>query len=291
MKKPARFVPWFLLVCIFQFSPAHANSGVSGTWHAAYSDKTGSGETIVHLVELSDGMIAGTFSSTPNVGGSIEGRVDGDRLILLLRLVSEDCPGQFTLSVTMTGGTASGTYTGFDCNGDRGSGVIAMTRSRDSSSSGPPQSNDPKQPVYEYGESSELADVRTVIVFAEDDEEARQLIANQIRGSGLMKVVDDPAHADAAVYFFSQKVHLGYGSHTVTQGHRNPSYPTFQNTYSVPLSGEAGFGYVFQVPEPGRVRILWEFEATKKRRGQKSPEKRFVKNFLEVLREVRGIKK
>jgi hypothetical protein len=253
-----------------------------------YSDKTGTGQTVINLVELADGTIAGTFTSTAGGAGSIDGRAEGQTLNMLLRQVGDDCSGQFSISVTISGDTASGTYTGFDCHGDRGEGVIAMARSQNSSSPGTPQSTGTEQPTFEYGEPSELAKIQSVFVFTENDNEAKQTIANEIRASRLLQVVDDPSRADATIYFVSEKVNLGYGSHTVTQGHRNPSYPTYQNTYSIPITGMAGAGSVFRIPEPGKIRILWEFESTS-RKYRKSPEKKFVKNFLKVLREAQTV--
>jgi hypothetical protein len=101
---------------------------IDGSWSATTADAKASGHLDFNLIQNSAGQVVGTYTSSQGGGGSIKGLLTGNNFRFELTQTITGCPGIYKGDGTRIGDNISGSYTGSDCLGDRGTGTFTMTR-------------------------------------------------------------------------------------------------------------------------------------------------------------------
>ena len=264
-------------------APATAN--VDGSWVATIADEISSGKLYFNLVQLKDGQISGTYTSSQGGGGTISGSLNGNTLYFRLRQSVKDCPGQFEGVVAVESDRGIGNYTGHDCFGDHGTGSATLSRNTgEAPAPQPTAQSKPPDPITEYGRPAELRDVRTVYVYTGDDLEVRQNIIKSLLKYRGISVVEEPVAADVILVYGADAFSMGTFTH-IWQGADGDVYGTTR-----PRTGVAGEGFAAKFKLPNTMRIVWQFSDTRTTLYERRPSTNFARNFIKILKEVRGEK-
>ena len=101
---------------------------LSGTWYGIHRDPGGKGRITLVIVQRG-GRIQGMWRvEGGGARGSLEGRIEAGRGTFVLRVVSDECPGDGEGTLRMDGTKISGEYRGQDCRGKINDGRFEVRR-------------------------------------------------------------------------------------------------------------------------------------------------------------------
>lgn len=102
---------------------------MDGSWVATFADSLGSGKLYFNLVQLGDGRVTGTYTSSLGGGGTVKGTRLDNELEFELQQSNVDCPGIYKGRALVDGDRGFGTYTGYTCFGSHENGTVTLSRS------------------------------------------------------------------------------------------------------------------------------------------------------------------
>lgn len=103
-------------------------SSIGGNWTATFADSLSSGHLAITLQLQSGRAVTGTYKASSGGTGTIAGKLEGSTLDFTLTQTVEGCPGSFTGTVTFSGNSGTGAFSGKDCLGAHERGVISFAR-------------------------------------------------------------------------------------------------------------------------------------------------------------------
>jgi hypothetical protein len=262
---------------------AQENSPLTGTWRATFADSVMSGTVYLTLTVGADGAVSGTYRATTGGFGKVSGKLAGDRLEFTMTQSIEECPGVYVGSLTLREGGGSGTYTGTTCLGSHQHGVVSMSRASAEELSA---AHSPENPEFsvEYGKPEELRNVRTVYVYTALDIKSRDRIVKELEKHKELTVLENLS--DGVV----PDVILLYGAESFQFINTIPGNESSGSlTYSA--HGVQGRGWAIVLDrERKALRIVWQFDDTRKSILERSPATNFGRNFVKILIEAQGKK-
>ena len=101
---------------------------INGSWSASFTDTKASGQLNLNLTQNPEGAVVGTYTSSMGGAGRMKGQLTGIDFRFELTQTVEGCPGAYKGTGIRIGDHITGSYTGSDCLGDRGTGSFSMAK-------------------------------------------------------------------------------------------------------------------------------------------------------------------
>jgi hypothetical protein len=180
-----------------------------------------------------------------------------------------------------------GDYSGTDCQGSHTNGTFSMTKglapvqpSAAAPATAQPAASAPTPaPVIEYGTPGELKGVKTVFIYGVEPE-LRNNMLKQFAKHPELRVVGDIGSADVVLVFGAATFYRGTYTNVWSDSNGN----VYGN--SIPRYGVTGEGSAAKFIPPNRVRVIWQFSATRVNVFQRRPSTNFVRDFVEAWKKA-----
>lgn len=253
---------------------AKTSASLDGSWAATFADSISSGQLSFTLVQ--DGpKIRGTYTSSGGAGGRVDGQISNGKFSFELTQAGQGCPGFFTGSAELRSGSMVGRYSGADCQGSHVNGSFTMTQGLAPVAPAQPVPTvaAASQPIIEYGDASELRGVKTVFLFGLEPD-VRKNMLKQFAKYPEVRVAGRIEEADVVLVFGAQTFSRGTRTNVWTDAYGNAHGTT------VPLYGVAGQGSAVRWIPPNRMRVIWQFSATRVTAFQRRPSTNYVRDFM-----------
>jgi hypothetical protein len=250
------------------------SASLDGSWAATFADSVSSGQLSFTLAQ--DGTrIRGTYTSSGGGGGTVTGQVADGRFSFELNQAVQGCPGRFTGSAELRSGSMVGTYSGSDCQGTHAKGSLTMTQGLAPIApvQPAPVAAAASQPIIEYGAAGELRGVKSVFLFGLEPN-VRINMLKAFAKHPEVRVAGRIEEADVVVVFGGQTFSRGTYTNVWTDANGNA------HGRAVPLYGVTGQGSVVKLIPPNRIRVVWQFSATRVNVFQRRPSTNFVRDFI-----------
>ena len=252
-------------------------TSLDGAWAATFADSLSSGQMSFTMVQ--DGAtVRGTYTSSLGGGGTVTGQVTNNRFSFALTQAVQGCPGHFEGSVELRSGAMIGSYSGSDCQGAHANGSFSMTKGATAIASpmqtqAVPTTAAAPTPIIEYGDASELHGIKNVFIFGVEPD-VRNNMLKEFGKHPQLHVVGRIEEADVVLVFGGQTFFMGTHTNvwTDTYGH------TYGNT--APRYGINGQGSVVKLIPPNRIRVIWQFSATRVNVFQRRPSTNMIRDFF-----------
>jgi hypothetical protein len=247
---------------------------LDGSWSATFADSLSSGQLSFTLVQEGT-SVRGTYTSSLGGGGTVTGKIAENKFSFDLVQSVQGCPGHFTGSADLRSGSMVGTFTGTDCQGTHANGTFSMAKG-----AVPLQPTQPQPvtaaatpPVIEYGDTSELRGVKKIFIYGVEPD-VRKNMLQQFAKQPELQVVGRIEEADMVLVFGAQTFSMGT--------HTNVWTDAYGHTYgtTTPRYGVSGQGSVVRFIPPNRVRVVWQFSATRTNVFQRRPSTNLVRDFV-----------
>ena len=253
-------------------------ASLDGAWAATSADSLSSGQMSFTLIQ--DGTnVRGTYTSSLGGGGTVSGQVGNSKFSFELTQAVQGCPGHFVGSVELRNGSMIGTYSGSDCQGAHSNGSFSMTKgaapiaATATQPQAVPATATAPTPIIEYGNASELRGVKKVFIFGVEPD-VRNNMLKEFGKHPQLRVAGRIEEADVILVFGGQTFSRGTYSNVWTDTNGNA------HGTAVPLYGVTGQGSVVKLIPPNRIRVIWQFSATRVNVFQRRPSTNMVRDFV-----------
>lgn len=261
---------------------SHVNAGgtdMDGAWAATFADSLSSGQLSFTLIQNGN-SVRGTYSTSVGGGGTISGQVTNGKFTFELVQVIKDCPGRFTGTADVRSGAMMGIYTGSDCQGAHTNGSFSMMKGAIALQPAPAVAAPTpaavatrSEPIIEYGTAAELKGVRNIFIYGVEPE-VRSNMIRQFAKHPQLQVVGEIEKADVVLVFGSQVFSMGTHTSVWTDSNGNGWATT------TPRYGVNGQGSAVKFVPPNKIRVVWQFSATRTVVLQRRPSTNFVRDFV-----------
>jgi hypothetical protein len=168
-----------------------------------------------------------------------------------------------------------GTYSGTDCQGRHANGSFTMTPGLAPivPAQPVPATTTATQPAIEYGDGSELRGVGSVFLLGLEPD-VRNNMVKEFAKHPEVRVVGRIEEADVVVVFGGQTFSRGTYTNVWTDAYGNAHGMT------TPLYGVTSQGSVVKLIPPNKIRVIWQFSATRVNVFHCRPSTNFVRDFM-----------